>query len=313
MDALRKKNVTLHSIQLSSLYVECLYNPEGCDTTKITNPTIRLCFTEIGCGNTHEFPGIASFSRFLRQQAVMLMVKWLQSMLQYKEVALSSNFWGYGNATDVLSPNWANTTLPTKSYLVPEKVHESALEAFEAREAEKAQPPWDMESQITDSTEIVNEMTPSGPSTSEETLLQNHGSTAPAALPANADEFDLVEDEAADPPPVKSEAVAPTKGWTAESLAAAVEARKERDAEQKKSTQAAINADLSLHGVEAPLHPKKYPSPQQRAESLKAERRAEREAHIAKHGSLLHYMPPPPPPNADGSPVFTMPVTPNRL
>jgi hypothetical protein len=74
----------LKSIDVSPVYIECLYNPSSCNEKLINEPTVSVCFTKVGCA-TGTPTTVSTFAKWLRQKAVKLMVKWMKSALKFEK------------------------------------------------------------------------------------------------------------------------------------------------------------------------------------------------------------------------------------
>jgi hypothetical protein len=84
-NALAKKMPRVRSINVSDLYVQCVFDQQ-CDPHKIRSPTIQVCFTETGCSGAQPFPGNAGLGDWLTRQAKVSIVAFLQQHLQFKQV-----------------------------------------------------------------------------------------------------------------------------------------------------------------------------------------------------------------------------------
>jgi hypothetical protein len=83
---LEKRLPKLKSVSVSNVYLGCLYKPSTCDRTLVKTPTIRACFTQVGCVEKRDLPGMAELRTWLTFKAKELMALRLSELLVYKPV-----------------------------------------------------------------------------------------------------------------------------------------------------------------------------------------------------------------------------------
>jgi hypothetical protein len=84
---LKKSPPKLKSINVSPIYLGCLYNPGSCKKEFLKHPTVHVCFTKVGCTKGKPV-GVAALSAWIRTKAVKVMARWMRKALVYKKIVL---------------------------------------------------------------------------------------------------------------------------------------------------------------------------------------------------------------------------------
>jgi hypothetical protein len=141
--ALQKKMPKLTAVHVSKVYVECLYNGK-CNAKQAKEPTIKVCFTEIGCSEVELYPGTMVLQEWIKTTAKQTMVKFMRQYLTYKDVTVQ--FPDFVQSHDVpVSFNEKHIVLKEPVKVISEKrvlqiptgVNEASLNTWASQPAEQ--------------------------------------------------------------------------------------------------------------------------------------------------------------------------------
>merc|ERR1712226_1840918 len=86
-EVLQKRIPRLLTVSLDSIDLGCMYGPKKCNPDDVKSPSIKVCFTEVGC-ETRKFPGMMEMLSALETAARNRMVLWLGKVLKFEKDVL---------------------------------------------------------------------------------------------------------------------------------------------------------------------------------------------------------------------------------
>lgn len=86
--AVAKKLPKLTKVVVSSVSLDCLLSGPHCDAHGVKMPTIKACFTNVGCSAAEPFPGMLQFATWIRLKARQRISATLASMLTFEAGSL---------------------------------------------------------------------------------------------------------------------------------------------------------------------------------------------------------------------------------
>lgn len=141
--ALQDKMPQITSVHISDIYVQCLFSAT-CDKSKAAEPTIKVCFTEIGCSEEEDYPGNALLQEWIMTQAKMTMVAWFRKYLEFEEVSVDYPMYirydthpysvGGGDTQYVEEAKAIETEV--RAFKIPKDVKSSDLSDWQSKAAE---------------------------------------------------------------------------------------------------------------------------------------------------------------------------------